>query len=86
MCFRVCACIHQSGLVRTVTSLLMDGFQNNLAHLFYIMSRSAILKLSFRKVKVKVMRARQAVPGQPSSSTTFSIISKTEIIISVEFN
>ena len=46
--FGVCACVvrvmcaHASGFVRAITSTFMYGFQNSLAHLFSLRSRSGI--------------------------------------------
>ena len=37
-----CACIHPSGFVRARTSTFMHEFQNDLAQLFSLRSRSAV--------------------------------------------
>ena len=44
LCVRACvlAFVHPSGLVRAITSTFTNGFQNNLAPLFSLISRSAI--------------------------------------------
>ena len=38
----LCMCMHQSDFVRTVTSTVVDGFQNKLPQLFSIICRCAI--------------------------------------------
>ena len=45
----------------------MDGFQNDLAHLFSVISRSAIWRFHLDRSKVKVTWAQLDLPGQPSS-------------------
>ena len=60
--FGVCACmggymyafVCPSKSVRTITSTIMDGFQNNLTQLFYINCRCAIWKIGSGGPKVKV--------------------------------
>ena len=48
------ACVHASRFVQPITSTLMPGFQNNLAHFFSLMSRSAIWNICLGRLKVKV--------------------------------
>ena len=43
-CMCVCSSVRPSGFVGTKTSILIDGFQNNLAQLLFVMGR-----ISFRK-------------------------------------
>ena len=51
-------------LFRNITSTIMNGFQNNLAHLFSLRSTSVMRKTSFDAPKVKV-----TVEGQMSKLT-----------------
>jgi hypothetical protein len=37
VCVSVCVCVHLSGFVRAVTSLLNEGFSNDYAQLFTVM-------------------------------------------------
>ena len=50
----VCASIHPSVFVCGITSTFMHGFQDNLAQLFSLQSRSAILNICIGKLKIKV--------------------------------
>ena len=63
----LCASVHPSEFVRTITSAIVVGFQSNLTHLFSIMCRCAISNIHLGSSKVKVTGARHVVFRQPSS-------------------
>ena len=56
-----------SRFVQVIISMFMDGFQNDFAQFFSVMSRCASLRFHLGQSKVKVMWASRVVPGQPSS-------------------
>ena len=47
-------CVRPTYLVRAVTSLLIEGFSNNLAQLFTVMSRCVAYNNQVSSYKVKV--------------------------------
>ena len=47
-------CMHLSGFVQAITSTFINGFQNNLAQVFSLPSRSAILNICSGQLKIKV--------------------------------
>ena len=49
------------------TSIYMYGFQNDFEQRVSIIGKTAIWKFHSSRSKVKVLLARQVVPGQPSS-------------------
>ena len=57
----VCACVCPSGFVWAITSIFMNGFQNNLAQLVSLRSSSAIRNISLGKLKVKVTLEGQMI-------------------------
>ena len=57
--------------------IFMDGFQNNLSQLFSLMRRCAVLRFHLGRSKVKVMQARQVVPGQPFRSECYQAYQRT---------
>ena len=71
VCAFVCLCVWICPLG---TSLIMDGFQNDLAQLFSFMSQIAMCKFHSPRFKVKVTKARQVVLGQPSTFKIFSYV------------
>ena len=42
LCWALCVCVHPSEFVSAITCTFVHGFQNNLAQLFSLRSRSAI--------------------------------------------
>ena len=63
----VCASIRLSEFVWTITSTIVDGFQNILTQVFSITCRCAIWNIHLGKSKVKVMWAWQVILWQLSS-------------------
>ena len=57
--FGVCMCFHLSEFVQTVTSTIVDGFQNNLTELFSITCRRAFWNIRSGRPKVKVTHEGQ---------------------------
>ena len=49
-----CACVRPSGFFRAISSTYMNEFQNNLAQLLCLTSRSAIRNIYLSRLKVKV--------------------------------
>ena len=55
VCACVCACVNLSvRICRTITSTIVDGFQNTMTYLFSIMCRYAARNLCSGRPKVKV--------------------------------
>ena len=49
-----CACLHPSKFVRAITCTFMRGFENNLAQLFFLRGRRAVLNICLGRLKIKV--------------------------------
>ena len=66
-CMCVRQCVRPSEIVRTITSTIVVGFQNNLTQLFSITCICATPNIYAGRSMVKVTQARQVVLAQPSS-------------------
>ena len=53
-CLCMCVCMHPSRFFQAITFIFTDEFQNNLAQLFSLLSRSVIWKICSDRLMVKV--------------------------------
>ena len=59
-----CTCVRPCRFVWAITSTFMHGFQNNLAQLFSLTSRSAIRNICSGRLKVRVTLEGHTLQGQ----------------------